>query len=223
MSRNTPSGFSDAAGLENAPVRTGPYITISRQHGCHAWMLGLMLAEILNDQSSPDFSWRVYGREVLEQLAVETKLDPLRLEELHSRQPRVMEGLLETVLDRPSRREIRARVEQIIRRLAIAGRAIIIGQGGFGATADIGNGLSVSLEAPLDWRVVEVCKSHGITPLQARSRIRRQEKEREYIRKIYAMRMKRTPLFDIVYDNSRFTPTELAQHVVAMMRIRKMI
>jgi cytidylate kinase len=203
----------------------GPYVTISREYGCNGMTLGLLLAEVLNDEAPPGKAWKVYGRDILEQLAVETNLATELIEELRAREPRLLVDFFRSLFHRkiPSGYEIRNRITAIVRGLAYEGYAIIVGQGSAGATADIENGLSIRLEAPLEHRVEQVVKREGGSPAAARMTIRKREKERRYLEKIYAMRFPRTPAFDLVYDDSRFTHVEIAQHVAYMMKLKRFI
>lgn len=210
------------AGGEALP---GPFVTISRQAGCSGLTLGLLLAEILNDEAPPGKGWRVYGREILEQLAVETNLATEMIEELKARKPKLLVDFFQSLSGKkvPSGYEIRNRITGMVRGLAYKGYVIIVGQGAGGATADIENGLSLRLEAPLDWRVEQVVANEGCTPAEARLAIKTREKDREYLRKIYSMRFPREPAFDLTYDHSRFTTTQIARHVVYMMKLKQMV
>ena len=203
----------------------GPYVTIARQYGCNGMTLGLLLAEILNEDAPSGKVWKVYGRDILEQLAVETNLATELIDEIRAQEPKLLVDFFRSLFGKkiPSGYEIRNRITAIVRGLAYEGYAIIVGQGSGGATEDIDNGLSIRMEAPLEHRVEEVVKREGGTAAQARMAIRNQEKERQYLQKIYAMRFPRTPAFDLVYDDSRFTHVEIAQHVAHMMKLKHFI
>ena len=121
------------------------------------------------------------------------------------------------------REEIRNRITSVVRSLAMDGHAILIGQGSAGATHDLPNGISVRLEAPLDWRVKEVAFREGVTETEARLRVRAKERERAYLERVYAMRYPRKPAFHLVYDCSVFTLAQIAQHVVYAMRLRRLV
>lgn len=205
-------------------ARPGPFVTISRQYGCSGLTLGLLLADILNEHTPPGRGWRVYGREILEQLARESNLATELVEDLSIHKPKLLVDFFRAVSSRriPSGIEVRNRVTAIVRGLAFEGFAIIVGQGSSGATADMDNGLSIRLEAPLEWRIAEIARREGCSLTQARAAISKMEKERQYIRQIYAARFPREPAFDLVYDDSRFSLAQIAQHVVQLMRLKRM-
>jgi len=200
----------------------GPFITISRQYGCYGFSLGLLLMEILNEPADAEHTWRIYHKEILSRLATETKMAAELLERERKTKPRLFLDFFRVLRrDRgPSGFEIRNRITTLIRHLAFEGHAIIIGQGSAGATQDLPNGLSVRLEAPLDWRVKEVAFREGITETEARLRVRARERERAYLERIYAMRFPRKPAFHLVYDCSVFTLAQIAQHVVYAMKLQ---
>ena len=201
----------------------GPFVTISREYGCYGFSLGLLLMEILNDDAEdPSHVWRIYHKEILARLASETKQAAELLERERTAKPRLFLDFFRALKrDRvPSGYEIRNRITALIRNLTLEGHAIIIGQGGAGATYDMPNGLSVRLEAPLDWRVKEVAFREGLTETEARLRVRAKERERAYLEKVYRMRFPRKPAFHVVYDCSVFTLAQIAQQVVYAMKMK---
>lgn len=211
----------EQAEIENA----GPFVTISRQYGCYGFSLGLLLMEVLNDEPEAGATWRIYHKEILTRLAKETNTAAELLERERRSKPRLFLDFFRALKrDRvPSGYEIRNRITSLIRNLVMEGHAIIIGQGGAGATNDLPNGMSVRLEAPLDWRVKEVAFREGLTETEARLRVRAQERERAYLERVYAMRYPRKPAHHLVYDCSVFTLAQIAQHVVYAMKLRKII
>lgn len=203
----------------------GPFLTISRQFGCWGFSLGLLLLEVLNEEAAPEKTWKVLNREILERLARETNLAAEILEHQRRSKPSLIVDFFRSFSDQrvPSGYEIRNRITTIIRGEAIRGHAVIIGQGGAGATADLPSGLSIRLEAPEQWRARQVAFREGMSEDEARDRICVIEREREYLRKIYELRFPRRPSFHLTYDCSIFTLAQIAQHVVYAMRLRGMI
>lgn len=210
------------AQAEHQAQRIGPFLTISRQFGCYGFSLGLLLLEILNEEAPPGKTWKIYNREILEKLATETNLAAELLDRERRSRPQLIVDFFRSLSKEriPSGLEIRNRITTIIRGLAAEGYAIIIGQGGAGATQDMPNGLSIRLEAPLEWRVKQVAYREGVNDTQARLRIKAVEEEREYLRKIYDVKFGRKPAFHLSYDCSVFTLAQIAQHIVYAMKLR---
>jgi len=211
--------------LDRKPTSIGPFVTISREYGCHGFSLGLLLWDLLNEHAAPKQSWQIYHKEILARLATETNMAQEMLEQEMSSRPNLIADFLKFFSKEhgPSGYEIIKRVTAIIRGLAIQGRAIIVGQGGAAATYDLPNGLSIRLEAPEDWRIKQVSFREGLSEEQAREKIKEIDQERKFLRGMYEIRFHHGPAFDITYDCSVFTLTQIAQHVIGMMQLRKMI
>ncbi len=204
------------------PENIGPYITISREYGCWGFSLGLLLLDILNEEAPEDRAWKIYHKEILDQLAEDTNMARDMIESARRRKPRAIIDFFRSLSGEkvPSGYEIRNRITNIIKNLAMEGYAIIVGQGGAGATHDLPNGLSIRLEAPEHWRVKQIAFREGLSETEAKLRIQAKLRERDYIRKVYETRFPRQPAFHLVYDCSAFTLAQIAQHVVYAMRLR---
>jgi hypothetical protein len=212
----------DLTASEDDLSNAGPFITISRQFGCHGFSVGLLLLDLLNEGADPDESWKIYHREILTRLATETDMAEEILERQRRARPRLITGLFKPFSKGriPSGMQIRNQITTLIRGLAIEGRAILIGQGGSGATMDLPNGVSIRLEAPEDWRVKQVAFRDGLSETQARMRIRAKEREREYLRKLYQAKYRRKPPFHLVYDCSEFSLAQIAQQIVYALKLK---
>jgi len=205
-------------GLDEA----GPFVTISRQFGCYGFSLGLLLLDILNEETDGP-SWQIYHKDILSRLATETNLATEFLEHQRRSKPSALVDFFRSLRKErvPSGYEIRNRITTIIRGLAIEGHAIIIGQGGAVATRDLQNGLTIRLEAPEAWRVKQIAFREAINETEAKLRVRAKEREREYLRKLYETRQTRKPAFHLTYDCSAFSLAQIAQHIVSMMKLKK--
>ena len=205
---------------EDEAANAGPFIAISRQFGCHGFSMGLLLLEILNEGAEPDKTWKIYHREILTRLATETNLAAEILDRERRAKPRMLVNFFRSLGKErvPSGIEIRNRISTIIRGLAIEGHAILIGQGSAGATIDLPNGLTVRLEAPEEWRVKQIAFREGISDTQARLMAREQERERQYLRKLYETRFHRKTPFHVVYDCSAFSLAQIAQQIVYALK-----
>ncbi|MFP4356355.1 MAG: AAA family ATPase [Phycisphaerae bacterium] len=204
------------------PENVGPFITISRQYGCWGFSLGLLLLDVLNEEAPEGRAWKIYHKEILDQLAEDTNMAREMIESQRRRKPRAIIDFFRSLSgDKvPSGYEIRNRITNIIRNLAIEGYAIIVGQGGAGATHDMPNGLSIRLEAPEAWRVKQIAFREGLSETEARLRIQAMEKERDYLQKVYETRFPRQPAFNLMFDCSEFTLAQIAQQIVYAMRLQ---
>ena len=207
-------------------ANAGPFITISREFGCWGFSLGLLLLDILNEESTAEEGfWKIYHKEVVDRLAEETNVDIEVLEQQRRTKPRMIAEFFRSFGRReeqiPSGIQVRNRIGEIIRHLALEGHAIVVGQGGAGATHDLSNGISIRLEAPEEWRVKQIAFREGLSETEARLRIQAEEREKDYLKKIYRTRFPRKPAFHLVYDCSVFSLAQIAQHVVYAMKLKK--
>ena len=96
--------------------KSGPFITISRQYGCYGLSLGLLLLDILTEQS-PENPWRIYHKEILSRLASESNTAEEMLERQRRSKPRLIVDFFRSIGGErvPSGREVRNRITTIIR------------------------------------------------------------------------------------------------------------
>ena len=223
-SKTSLAAFMRDKRAEGEPAKQpGPFLTLSRQYGCHGYFLGQLLVDMLNNEPTQRNTWHVYQREILDHLAQESDVAADVLNRLRRERPRMLVDFFRNLSGkRPGGYEIRNRIANIIRGLAYEGHAILIGMGGAGATADIGNGLRVRLEAPREWRVEKVVESEGVSPVKAGLMLQKHDKERDQLRQVYAVRFPREPSFDLVYDCSTFSLSQMTQHIIQAMKLKKM-
>ncbi len=205
----------------------GPFLTISRQYGCHGYFLGLLLVDMINNEPGQMAKWKVYQREILERLSEETDLGADEINRLRREKPRVLVNFFRNLSPKrqqqPGAFEIRNRIANMIRTLSLEGHCILIGMGGAGATADLDNGLRIRLEGPKEWRVKRIVEAEGITPVEARLLIQQRDEEREHLQKIYDLKFRREPPFDIVYDCASFSLANLTQHIIQAMKMKGLL
>ncbi len=210
----------DEEDLTNA----GPFVAISRQYGCGGFSLGLLLLDLLNDEAEEGKAWHIYHKEILDNLAGETGVALEIIERERRAKPGLLKNFFRTLSgqkDRvPSGMEIRNRMTAIIRELAIDGQAILVGQGSAAATANIPNGISVRLEAPVDWRVKQIAFREGLSETQAKIHINEETERREYLRKIYERKYPHKPAFNLTFDTSVFSLSQIAVLVHHAMKLK---
>jgi hypothetical protein len=203
---------------------SGPYLTISCQHGCDGYDLGLTLAEMLNKRDELQ-RWKVYYKEFIQQLSDDTGVPEELLERERVSKPSMFKDFFRGLNRKPipDRTEIRNQTGQMIRIVAINGYGIIIGQGGASATSDIGNGLTLRIEAPRDWRIARICRLESLDRHAATAKIEQFDEEQTRLRAYYNQKNKRQPEFHLVFDNSLFTKEIIAELVVKAMEEKGMI
>lgn len=202
----------------------GPYLTISRQYGCDGYELGDLLLERLA-QREDDSKWKLFKKELLKELAESTGLAEEVIERERLAKPSLLKDFLRGVRKNniPDGYEIRNKVTIMVRTLAFEGYAIIIGQGGTAATADLANGLSVRIEAPKEWRIARVSRRENLKRQEAILRIEEIEKGRKHLRKIYEQQNTREPAFKLMLDNSVFNMEQAVEMILFAMENKGLI
>lgn len=211
--------------LQRTARKVGPFITISRQYGCQGFTVGLLAQEILNSQAPPGQAWQVYHKEILARLARETHLPEEFFATERLAGPQWVTDFFRSLSGQhiPSGFEIRWRVTTVLRGLAIAGHAIIVGQGGYWATRDLSGGLAVRLEAPYEWRVRQIASRTGMPLPQARIHLDQIERQRNYLKQMHECHTQVKTPFDVTYDCSQWSLTQIARHVVCLARVRGLL
>jgi cytidylate kinase len=212
--------------IDESGVKTeaGPYITLSREPGCEGYKVGELLLEMLN-QHDPHHRWQLFKKEILHRIAQDTKLADEIIEQKRHAVPSLVKEFFRGMSKGgiPDDYEIRSKIANMVRAVAYEGYAIIIGQGGTAATADIPNGLSIRLEAPKKWRLVRVCKRDNLSKEEARAKIEHEEEKRAYLRKLYEEANPHTPVFNLTIDNSVLNAEQIATLIYDTMQLRNMI
>lgn len=196
----------------------GPYITISRQYGCDGLELAGLLIEILNRRDEEQ-RWKLYHKELLKQLAEDTGLTEEIIEKEQVSRPSILKdffrGLMTTNI--PGGYEIRKGITMMVRTAAFEGYAVIIGQGGNSATADLANGLSIRIEAPNEWRIARISIRERLSKEQAAVRMAEVDAQRQYLREIYQQQNTRHPAFNLILDNAIFTKEQIVDIILLAM------
>lgn len=202
----------------------GPYLTISRQHGCDGLELGQTLVEKLNQRDEMQ-RWKVYFREFIQQLSEDTGVAEQVLEKERVSSPSLFKDFLRGMNKNPipDRVEIRKQTGLMMRVVAISGYGVLIGQGGAAAVGDLANGLTLRIEAPREWRIARVCRLESVDRRAAAAEIDQYEQEQQRLRKYYGQQYKRRPEFHLMFDNSIFTKETIADLVIKAMEEKNMI
>jgi len=202
----------------------GPFITLSRQYGCDGYELGELLVKKLNEHED-DGKWRVFKKELLKQLAADAGLTEEVVEKERLSKPSLLKDFFRGMRHRgiPDGYEIRNKITIMVRTAAFEGHAVIIGQGGTAATADLDGGLSVRIEASKEWRIARVSIREKLTRAGAVARIEEIERERKHLRKIYEQKNPREPAFNLVLDNSMFNIDQLADQIIFAMEQKNLV
>lgn len=202
----------------------GPYITISRQYGCDGLEFANLLIQKLNERDEQK-RWKLYYKDLLKQLAEDTGLTEEMIEKERFAKPSLVKDFLRGLLQSniPGGYEIRKSITAMVRTVAFEGYAVIIGQGGTAATADIENGVSMRIEAPKEWRIARVCVRENLSKEQASLLIDQIDTQRQYLREIYEKQNPRLPAFNLMLDNACFNKEQLVELLLFVLEQKGII
>jgi cytidylate kinase len=198
------------------------FITISRQYGCEGAALAHRLVDILNERCRPSFAWVAYDHELLNKISTNPHLRNNVIEALDSRRHERMGRLFDTILNRKANDASEMRqLADVVRTLAVLGRAVLLGRGSYLITQDLKTGLHVRLIAPVDWRALHVAATREVTHGEAKKIITEGERRREdYMRKHFVEHPEHVVNPDLVIDNSRFNLVQIGEIVFAALNTR---
>jgi cytidylate kinase len=198
------------------------FITISRQYGCEGAALAHRLVDILNERCRPSFAWVTYDHELLSKISTDPRLRKNVVEALDSRRHEQMGKLFDTILNRKAKDASEMRqLADVVRTLAVLGRAVLLGRGSYLITQDLKTGLHVRLVAPLDWRALRVAATREVTHAKAKKIIATGERRREqYMRKHFIEHPEHIIDPDLVIDNSRFNLVQIGEIVFTALSTR---
>jgi cytidylate kinase len=199
-----------------------PFITLSREYGCGAYTVAQRLVQLLNDRFRPSIPWVAYGRDVLEQVARDMHLQREIVESITERRRDEVTELIDSILNRKVDETLVFRkLAEVIRSLAMRGRVVIVGRGGYLLTPDLKTGLHVRLVAPRAWRVHHVQVERNLAEPDALILVRQSETERSRFLKTFFVQDPARPVyFDLTIDCSRFNPDQVAAIILFALSVR---
>lgn len=198
------------------------FITISRQYGCEGTALAHRLADILNERCRPSFAWVAYDHELLSKISTDARLRDNVIQALDSRRHDSMGKLFNTILNRKANDASEMRqLAEVVRSLALLGRAVLLGRGSYLITQDLKTGLHVKLVAPIDWRALRVAATREVSHGEAKKIVAVGERRREqYMRKHFVEHPEHVINPDLVIDNSRFNLVQISEIVFTALSTR---
>lgn len=208
----------------------GPVITISRLYGCPAKRVAKCLTEKLTEKmvvrGHPDIQWKMITKELLEESAKELDVDPARIKYVFDYQEK---GTFDTILDAhmskyyKSDRMIRNTIAKVIRNIAIEGHAIIVGRGGIAITRDMPQSLHVSLDAPLEWRILRTMEKLNLSHEEAEKYTLSLDRKRKQFRDYFEGKGSDYTNFDLTFNCMTLSVDEIVSIIVKAVEIRHLI
>lgn len=207
-------------------------VTISRQTGCSARRIAIKLSKILTGYSymsdtKTDKEWlwadketfRQTIREVEEELTARNINNPEMLDRLQMISKAFTKEKFEGEIDENAL----IILKDVLVKLAIQGRYIILGRGATNLLADLPNKLSIRLEAPLEWRINRVAQMKNLSHLEAEEYIlKSDEKRNKFTESVIGRRYDNTD-FDIIFNYASLSDDQIVEVIVNILKSKKII
>jgi cytidylate kinase len=209
------------------PCGPGPIVTISREFGCPSKPIAQMLTDALNKRiikpAAP--KWKYISKEVVEEAARKLDIKTVEMNYLISSGEK---GLVEDLLTSfsplyVSSRKIKKILNDVIRTLALQGHLVFVGRGSVAILQGCPHVLHIRLQAPIDWRVQEMCASRSIKESEALKLMNETDKKRTALIELLLGRKFEQNLFDVVFNCNTFSKGDIVQSILRIMEVRKMI
>lgn len=210
----------------------GPVVTISRQTGCSARRIAIKLSKILTGYSymsdtktEKEWLWadkdtfRQTIKEVEDEMVARNINNPEMLESLQMVDRAFTKERFEGEVDENSLTILK----DVIVKLAIQGRYIILGRGATTLLADLPNKLSIRLEAPLEWRINRVAQMKNLSHLEAEEYILKSDEKRNKFTESVIGRTYDNSDFDIIFNYASLSDDQIVEVIVNILKSKKII
>lgn len=200
----------------------GPYITISRESGASGSSLAHALALHLNSHATEHAQWTVYTANLIEEMLQAHNLSPRLARFLpEDKVSEIAASVGELVGLHPNLWDLVQKTNELIRRLACSGHAIIVGRGANFVTAGIEHGVHLRLIAPAEHRARHIARLQQLTEAEARAFNTRRDLARErYVHTHFNASIKDPTGYDLVINTGRIHLTEAVEIVTTLINTR---
>lgn len=139
-----------------------PFITISREFGCQANQLAIMLKKELDKNEK---KWEIINKEIIQNTARQLNMDSDVISRIAgSLERNQMDEILHALSSKfyKSDRKIRQTFASVVLNTAHNGYAIIVGRGGAAITRGLHPAIHIQMIAPIEWRLNSLMTRHDL-------------------------------------------------------------
>ncbi len=202
------SHLENALDMGRRPLRTGPYIAISRQAGTGGTEVAQLIAKRLG--------WDILDKEILDFMAEYYGMPRAMLEFVDETRASWLQDFLSSWLDthQVSHEKFVVYLERIIFLAAIYGSVVFVGRGAH-CILPLSSGLSVRLVAPLEYRIARQMHRLHVSRQEAKRQLTRVDTERDdFHRRFFHHDVKRPCAFDLTINTACFSEQDTAELIV---------
>lgn len=195
-----------------------PFITISRETGCHSMNIARLLQQKLNRQAK--IKWQLVTKEILADASREMHLNPAQVKGIIAGEKRShLSEILHSIENHAylSDSVVRKKLAEFIESAALRGHVIIVGRAGAIITARIPKGLHVRIVAPLEWRIKSIMTQQNIGRKEAQQWIIETDEKRRRLFEDFSGRSMNDLIFDMVLNNATLGDEEIADMIAGII------
>lgn len=192
-----------------------PIITISRERGSGGRPIAYLVAKKLKEP------WRVYHKDIIEEIAEETALDPELVEQLDEHQSSAVKELLNTIFGKKflSMNAFYKHLLHILASIGTRGYAVIIGRG---ANFLFPHALKVRIISTIDDRIQAMMKYEHISLREARKQIENSDVERDtFTKELFQHDPRKAHHYDLVIRTGKGIDLEDAADAIVFLAKKK--
>jgi len=200
----------------------GPFITISRESGSGGSSLARALALRLNAHLPEGPQWTVYTGNLIEEMLQSHQLSPRLARFLpEDKIPEISAAIGELVGLHPNLWDLVQKTNELMRRLARGGFAILVGRGANFATSEIAHGVHVRLVGPVSHRAKHIAHLHQMDEADAASHNAKRDLARErYVRTNFNANISDPNAYDLVINTARAHLSEATEIATTLVFAR---
>ena len=204
----------------------GPVITISREYGCSAKKLASELILLLDAEKKLNKEWTWINKEIFDDTAKALNLKQKRIKHVfEGKKTGFVDSIILSSAERYYKSDIaiKKKMIEVVRSFAERGNTIIIGLGSCVICRDIKKSLHIRLQAPFDWRALQVAEKRSKGILEVMKYAKNIDKKRTALRKSFEAKDDFDELFDLNFNVMTMSYKEIAEIIIFTMKYRKMI
>lgn len=204
-------------------IKSGPFLTISRQTGCNGSGIA---ADLVRALKKKDKSWKFINKEILEESATQLKIDPSRIKYVFDSIKRThADDVIAALSSRyyKSDKAVRKTITEVLRHYATAGKVIMVGRAGVATTKDMPGGIHIRLIAPYDWRVTSLKRRKSFEHVKVDTFIREHDKKKRKLIEDFCGKTINEIQFDLTINCASFSRQQLIDMILEAMKMKNLL
>jgi len=203
----------EKSALPQKKPKARPCITISREYGCEGYPVAELVRELMMQKSGDE--WVMIDKDVLEEVARRHNISEEILQTLGENN-RILNEVLATFSPRwKSEQEYFRLLSRHVVALAEQGNVIIVEMGGAIITRHIEHSSHFRIYGSDAFKTATLVRRLNLETEAAEKLMRRQQKLRDHFTSDFLNQNDHNPsLYDLMYNNDRITPGEIAHVIV---------